>query len=142
VLLAHHAFGVTLHPSQIEKESLNDLDGNRIRAVNEKGMVFKQIARCEATPDGRVEARVEIVALEPDHPLAGLVNEGNGFLVKLPQKTVSLRGKGAGRWPTAEAVFADIMDIQRSYLAGEAEASPVPENPLSHIRRMSTGQVA
>jgi hypothetical protein len=34
------------------------------------------------------------------------------------------------------------MDIQRSYLAGEAEASPVPENPLSHIRRMSTGQVA
>lgn len=142
VLLAHHAFGVTLHPSQIEKESLNDLDGNRIRAVNEKGMVFKQIARCEATPDGRVEARVEIVALEPDHPLAGLVNEGNGFLVKLPQKTVSLRGKGAGRWPTAEAVFADIMDIQRSYLTGEAEASPVPENPLSHIRRMSTGQVA
>lgn len=142
VLLAHHAFGVTLHPSQIEKESLNDLDGNRIRAVNEKGMVFKQIARCEATPDGRVEARVEIVALEPDHPLAGLVNEGNGFLVKLPQKTVSVRGKGAGRWPTAEAVFADIMDIQRSYLTGEAEASPVPENPLSHIRRMSTGQVA
>lgn len=142
VLLAHHAFGVTLHPSQIEKESLNYLDGNRIRAVNEKGMVFKQIARCEATPDGRVEARVEIVALEPDHPLAGLVNEGNGFLVKLPQKTVSLRGKGAGRWPTAEAVFADIMDIQRSYLTGEAEASPVPENPLSHIRRMSTGQVA
>lgn len=142
VLLAHHAFGVTLHPSQIEKESLNDLDGNRIHAVNEKGMVFKQIARCEATPDGRVEARVEIVALEPDHPLAGLVNEGNGFLVKLPQKTVSLRGKGAGRWPTAEAVFADIMDIQRSYLTGEAEASPVPENPLSHIRRMSTGQVA
>lgn len=142
VLLAHHAFGVTLHPGQIEKESLNDLDGNRIRAVNEKGMVFKQIARCEATPDGRVEARVEIVALEPDHPLAGLVNEGNGFLVKLPQKTVSVRGKGAGRWPTAEAVFADIMDIQRSYLTGEAEASPVPENPLSHIRRMSTGQVA
>ena len=142
VLLVRHAFGVTLHPSQIERESLNDLDGNRIRAVNEQGLVFKQVARCEATPDGRVEARVEIVALEPDHPFAGLVNEGNGFLVRTPQKTVSLRGKGAGRWPTAEAVFADIMDVQRSYLTGEAKSSPVPENPLSHIRRMSTGSMA
>jgi homoserine dehydrogenase len=28
-------------------------------------------------------------------------------------------GKGAGRWPTATAVFADIMDAQRALLVRE-----------------------
>ena len=141
-ILVRHAFGITLHPDQIARESLNALDAHRIRAVNEQGLVFKQVARCEALPDGRVSARVDIEALDPHHPLAGLVNEGNGFLIRLPNRTISVQGKGAGRWPTAEAVFADIMDIQRLHLAGAGKASPVPENPLSQIRRMSTGRVA
>ena len=141
-ILVRHAFGITLHPDRIECESLNDLEAHRIRAVKEQGLVFKQVARCEVLPDGTVSARVEIEALDPAHPLAGLENEGNGFLIRLPHRTVSVLGKGAGRWPTAEAVFADIMDIQRLYLAGEDRASSVPENPLSHIRRMSTGRVA
>ena len=62
--------------------------------------------------------------------------------MKLPHRTIALQGKGAGRWPTAEAVFADIMDIQRGYLAGKLAASPVHENPLNHVPRMSTGRVA
>ncbi|WP_300545291.1 homoserine dehydrogenase [Maricaulis sp.] len=141
-IIVRHAFGVTLAPDRIPCESLNDLDHHRIRAVNEEGLVFKQVARCTVSPEGQVEARVDIEALDPAHPLAGLVNEGNGFLVRLPHRTIAVHGKGAGRWPTAEAVFADIMDIQRAYLAGNAETSPVPENPLSHIRRISTGSVA
>jgi homoserine dehydrogenase len=142
-ILVRHAFGITLRPDRIERESLNDLDAHRIRAVREQGLVFKQVARCQVLADGSVSARVDIEALDPGHPLAGLENEGNGFLIHLPQqRTVSVQGKGAGRWPTAEAVFADIMDIQRLCLAGEDRASPVPENPLSHIRRMSTGHVA
>jgi homoserine dehydrogenase len=32
-------------------------------------------------------------------------------------------GKGAGRWPTAAAVFADVMDLQRT-LAAAAQAEP------------------
>ncbi len=141
-IIIRHAFGVNLAPDQIPCESLNDLSAQRIKAVQEQGLVFKQVARCEVTADGRVEARVDIEALKPDHPLAGLVNEGNGFLIRMPQRTVSVQGKGAGRWPTAEAVFADIMDIQRGYLTGELKASPLQEAPLSRIPRMSSGQVA
>lgn len=141
-ILVWHAFGTLLPPDQIPCESLSDLSGQRIKAVQEKGLVFKQVARCLVGRDGRVEARVDIEALPPEHPLAGLENEGNGFLVKLPHRTIALQGKGAGRWPTAEAVFADIMDIQRGYLAGKLAASPVHENPLNHVPRMSTGRVA
>ena len=141
-IIIRHAFGVTLAPDQIACESLNDLSAQRIKAVQEQGLVFKQVARCEVTADGRVEARVDIEALPPEHPFAGLVNEGNGFLIRMPQRTVSVQGKGAGRWPTAEAVFADIMDIQRAYLSGDLHASPLQETPLSRIPRMSSGQVA
>lgn len=141
-ILVRHAFGVALHPDQISRESLSDLSAARIAAVNEKGFVFKQVARCSTTHDGRVEAKVEIQALAPDHPLAGLVNEGNGALLNLPGGQLGVFGKGAGRWPTAEAVFADIMDIQRDTVLPAKAASHMPENPLSHIRRMSTRTVA
>lgn len=141
-ILVRHAFGVALHPDQISRESLSDLSAARIAAVNEQGLVFKQVARCSTTADGQVEAQVEIQALAPDHPLAGLVNEGNGALFELPAGRVGVFGKGAGRWPTAEAVFADIMDIQRDTIAPPPDASRVPENPLSHIRRMSSRTVA
>ena len=136
-IIIRHAFGVTLAPDQIPCESLNNLSAQRIKAVQEQGLIFKQVARCEVAPDGRVEARVDIEALPPEHPFAGLVNEGNGFLIRMPQRTVSVQGKGAGRWPTAEAVFADIMEIQRAYLSGDLSASPLQENPLSRIPRMS-----
>ena len=47
-------------------------------------------------------------------------------------------GKGAGRCPTAEAVFADVMDAQRSLLGrhaaagglGRAGAAPAARAPL------------
>jgi homoserine dehydrogenase len=141
-ILVRHAFGVALHPDQIACESLSDLSAERIAAVNEEGLVFKQIACCSTTADGGVEARVEIRALAPDHPLAGLVNEGNGALLDLPSGQVGVFGKGAGRWPTAEAVFADIMDIQRETLLPAQSASHQPENPLSHGRQMSSRTVA
>ena len=59
------------------------------------------------------------------HPLAGARNEENRFLVT-DHKGVKheLNGKGAGRWPTAAAVFADVMDLQRS-LAAAASAEVV-----------------
>jgi len=141
-ILVRHAFGVALHPDQISCESLTELSADRIAAVNEKGLVFKQVASCVTTSDGGIDAKVEIRALEPDHPLAGLVNEGNGALLNVPSGQIGVFGKGAGRWPTAEAVFADIMDVQRETVQPTAPASRIPENPLSHGRHMSSRTVA
>lgn len=112
-IIIQHAFGVSLAPGEIAKESLSDLPAHRLEAAAEQNLVFKQVASCTAGADGRIHAKIELRALAPDHPLARLRNEENGFLVQLPHESVYVQGKGAGRWPTAEAVFADIVDIQR-----------------------------
>ena len=116
-IISRHAFGIGLDPASIPKESLSDLSPARIKSVNQQGLLFKQVGSCAVTRDGRIEAKVEIRAILPNHPFAGLENEQNGFLIRTPQGEVEIRGKGAGRWPTAEAVFADIMDIQRHITA-------------------------
>jgi homoserine dehydrogenase len=48
------------------------------------------------------------------HPLRGLRDEQNGVVFHLDGgPPVVLRGKGAGRWPTAESVMADLFDLAR-----------------------------
>jgi homoserine dehydrogenase len=79
--------------------------------------VLKQVGRCHLLPDGSVEAEVQILALPASHPLAAARDEENRFLVTDAQGQVhEVFGKGAGRWPTATAVFADVMDAQRALL--------------------------
>ena len=47
-----------------------------------------------------------------DHLLAGARNEENRLVVSLLEGgPVVISGKGAGRWPTAESVIADIHDL-------------------------------
>ena len=72
---------------------------------------------------------MRIEALPADHPLAGARNEENRFLVTDRDGAVhAVYGKGAGRWPTAAAVFADVMDLQRALAA--AAAAEVGAAPL------------
>ena len=90
--------------------------------------MLKQVGRCRVRPDGSVEAEVRIVRLPPSHPLAQTRNEENRFLVTDVEGNVhDVFGKGAGRWPTATAVFADVMDAQRALLGRlAARKRPAP----------------
>lgn len=121
-IICHHAFGQSLDVRDIARESLSDLSPERIEAAREADLVIKQVGQCSLDPDGRVVARVELRTLPRIHAFAGLRNEANGFLIECRDRTRYLKGKGAGRWPTAEAVFADVMDIQRARL-GELSSS-------------------
>jgi homoserine dehydrogenase len=116
-ILIREAFGVALLPDRIAKHSLRDLVPNAAREALERGEVLKQVARCHLLADGSLEAEVQVVALPASHPLAVPVNEENCFLVTdAAGKVHRVFGKGAGRWPTATAVFADVMDAQRALL--------------------------
>lgn len=124
-LLARRAFGVVLPVDKIAKESVAAVDPAAVRASAAGGKVLKQVGRCALLPDGSVEASVRIEALAADHPLAGAHNEENRFLVRCNDgKVHAVHGKGAGRWPTAASVFADVMDLQRR-LASEARDAPL-----------------
>lgn len=126
-IIIRHAFGIRLDPADIAKESLSDLSAERLQAAVEQNLVIKQVGHCSAGADGRILARIELRALAPAHPLAKLRNEENGFFVQLPHESLYVQGKGAGRWPTAEAVFADIVDIQR--LLDNSLAVPAASRP-------------
>lgn len=119
-ILVREAFGIALRPDRIPKHSLRDLLPEAVREALGRGQVMKQVGRCERLPDGSIEAEVRLVALPGDHPFASARNEENCFLVTHGDGKVHVDfGKGAGRWPTATAVFADVMDAQRALLGRE-----------------------
>jgi homoserine dehydrogenase len=102
---------------------LRDLPPGAAREALERGEALKQVGRCHLLADGSIEAEVQLVALPLSHPLAGAQNEENRFVVAGADGTVTaVFGKGAGRWPTATAVFADVMDAQRALLGREPAA--------------------
>jgi homoserine dehydrogenase len=126
-ILAREAFGAALNPDRIAKRSLRDLVVGAASEALERGEVLKQVGRCQLLADGSIEAEVRIVSLPASHPLAGARNEENRFLVTDDQGRVhQVFGKGAGRWPTATAVFADVMDAQRALLGREARMPGEP----------------
>jgi homoserine dehydrogenase len=130
-ILVREAFGVALLPKWIDKHSLRDLVPGAASEALESDQVLKQVGSCRMRPDGSVEAEVRIVSLPSSHPLAQTRDEQNRFLVTDVDGMVhDVFGKGAGRWPTATAVFADVMDAQRVVLGRLAE----PEDQAVKLR--------
>ena len=114
-LLIRKAFGVALPPGRIFKQSLRDVAPGEAQRALARGEVLKQVGRCRQAADGSIRAAVRIESLPADHPLAAARNEENRFLVEgRAGRTRLVLGKGAGRWPSAASVFADVMDLQRS----------------------------
>lgn len=132
-ILIREAFGVNLPPEKIAKQSLSEVSAEQAQEALANGQIYKQIGQCKLGAGGVVDAEVQVRAVPQDHPLAGARNEENRFLLTLSNGDVcTLQGKGAGRWPTAAAVFGDIMDIRRAWAcdgAAPAHASSV-RSPL------------
>jgi homoserine dehydrogenase len=114
-LLVRDAMGVALPSDEIPKDSLRSVTAEAILAALAKGQVLKQVSRARLLPNGKVEASVRIESLPGSHPLARVTNTENSVLITAADGTVhEVHGHGAGRWPTAASVFADIMDLQRA----------------------------
>jgi homoserine dehydrogenase len=123
-ILARESLGVPLLPRSIAKHSLRDLLPEAAREALQRGEVLKQVSSLVLLADGSIDAEVRIRSLPLDHPLAATKDEENRFLVTDCEGHVhDVFGKGAGRWPTATAVFGDIMDSQRALLGRAADAA-------------------
>ena len=52
--------------------------------------------------------------VEAAHPLARCRGANNAVVITLKSgRTIELRGRGAGRWPTAESVLGDLLELWR-----------------------------
>lgn len=65
--------------------------------------------------DGSLIASIAVEALPPTHPLLSAEGVWNRAVFTLDSgESVHVTGKGAGRFPTAEAVLADLFDARRA----------------------------
>jgi homoserine dehydrogenase len=109
-VLARVAFG--REAETISREGITGVRPAPRRAGAEEGCI-RLLGRLELSGRG-LRATVAPERLPAAHPLAGLRDEQNGVVFHLQGgPPVVLRGKGAGRWPTAEAVVADLFDLAR-----------------------------
>ena len=94
----------------------------RVRARG-SASTLRQIASLKR--DGsRAHLSVTIESVLPGDPLLNLSNEENAAVITWSDGTTRVvRGAGAGRWPTAEAVVADLMSIARQGASGNRPRS-------------------
>ncbi|MDF3054787.1 MAG: aspartate kinase, homoserine dehydrogenase [Gammaproteobacteria bacterium] len=109
-LISRIAFGKD--PDNLEVAGIQHLNEQIIRSAKKKGKVIRLVASCELEKNDRVRAKISPIELDLTHPLAQVSGEENSILVHTANdKVIQWRGKGAGRWPTAESVFADLLDL-------------------------------
>jgi homoserine dehydrogenase len=114
VILARHAFGAEIDVSEVKRTSLSQ---SLINERRQDGHALRQVAWVEQDADSAIRAGVDIVALPPDSPFANLSGATNCLCLRSGSGPAQIiRGAGAGRWPTTEAVIADLLDLARARL--------------------------
>lgn len=113
VLLAHAAFGVTIEASEVERQPLNARTIADALGRASPGQQPRYVGWLRR--EGRqVRAGVGLRLVTLDHPLSNVHGEHNRVVFELADgQTVQTAGRGAGRWPTAQAVVADALDVWR-----------------------------
>ena len=123
-ILARIAFGREL--VAIDVRPLNAAILARARLELRSGQVLRVVSR--ACQDGaRLLGEVSLRALDASHPLASVSGEWNRLVVSPAQgPDLAVSGRGAGRWPTAEAVIADLLELRRRKGHAPPQAAQLP----------------
>jgi homoserine dehydrogenase len=110
VILARAAFGRA--PDRIHCTGIARLDLDDVRCARRNGHAIRLVATCRSTARG-LAAEVAPQVLPLDHPLGTTAGvENRLFIERRAAPPLLLSAAGAGRWPTAEAVLADLYDLR------------------------------
>jgi len=110
-ILARLAFGVDVVDGDVMREGISTIEPADIEYARSLGYTLKLLATGMRRDDA-LELRVHPALLRHDHPLAAVGGANNAVCVH--GETVGevvLTGQGAGRWPTASAVVADVCRV-------------------------------
>jgi homoserine dehydrogenase len=109
-LLAREAFGEALDAEEIPRPGAQAVTAWLPLG---DGRVGRQVASVQATGK-RCAATVELTTVDPAHPFFRCRGADNAVVITLRSgETIELRGRGAGRWPTAESVVGDLLELWR-----------------------------
>jgi homoserine dehydrogenase len=112
IILARAAFDISLPLDSIPCKGIQELNSEALRQSKDRGQIVRLVAECRRS-NGRITASVAPVELPLSHPLAQATGAENRLLVEPETGTpFVVSGQGAGRWPTTEAVMADLFDLR------------------------------
>ena len=138
-ILIRRAFQVHVAPDDIRTEGIESITAQDVARARDRGEVIRLVAECRQSPTG-VDAWIAPRHFPESHPLAQVRAESNALTFygdHGPLETVA--GKGAGRFPTAQAVMGDLWQLLRareSALAKEsATAKPARVHYLQAAKR-------
>lgn len=115
VLIAREGLGEELSLDGIERQGIVGITVDDLREAARHGETIRLVASVERTATGIV-ASVKPRRVALDDPLAQARAEHNRVVVEFEGSAlgpVVLHGKGAGRYPTAEAVIGDVLELLR-----------------------------
>lgn len=113
ILLAEEAFGVKLTLDTFKLEALSEEACELRKGAEPVAHSLRSVATIERRGCA-VEGSVCIKAVLPEHALFDLPNAENRIAVSTVNgEEYVVSGAGAGRWPTTEAVIADLLDVSR-----------------------------
>ncbi len=110
-ILSSLAFSSYIDHDRVYVEGIEHISERDMEYADELGFVLKLLAIAEKTEQG-VLVRVHPALVSGDDPLAAISWEDNAVMVYSDFLGKSMYyGKGAGAYPTASAIVADIADI-------------------------------
>ena len=110
-ILARLAFGKWVAPWEVECTGIEAVTREDVDAARAEGKVIKLLGVAAHEGDA-VITRVEPVALDSAHPLAGVDGVTNAIFVEGPAVgRLLFTGPGAGGQPTASALLGDLIQV-------------------------------
>jgi len=111
VILARLAFGEDFAFKDVYYEGISKVEPADIRFATDLGYRVKLLALAKRRDDS-AELRVHPCLVKESHPIAHVDGVYNSVLIdgEFAGQTM-LYGEGAGRWPAASAIVADLIDV-------------------------------
>jgi homoserine dehydrogenase len=123
-ILASLAFGIPLSFDRAHVEGITRVEAQDIRYAEEMGYRIKLLGIARRRAEG-IELRVHPTLIPSKRLIANVEGVMNAVLVKGDAVGATLYyGAGAGAYPTASAVIADLVDVARLIDADPAHRVP------------------
>lgn len=130
-ILIREALDPDFDLASVERRGIDGLDAAEVRGAAARGRAYRLVAEAAVEGSGRIRASVRPVELPATDPLAEVRDEWNRLVVVDAHGVEHVAtGRGAGRWPTAQAVYADLLDLER-LLLGRVVEEPEPARGLA-----------